>query len=468
MHHYFCSCSEEFSLYTNAYEKYAPDVRCLQCGNDYFKDVNEFESISKTKIWKYFKWDVEYRENSIFWNITFFYEVPILMDTQKVEFQKRNLLKIELLKDGSSPLKITYLSKIVQRYSLFIDSNVKKFKDIMSVEIKEYLYSYIMNNKMNTIEWMKYLLVGNISIDDKLNSISFFLKQKHLQEYQFYFWKMSKIMHFTQTQNSQILMLDVIANHRSQKSIKKALFQAYLTAIESGCYPAYSDYIFSRVIENTDLLVKLYALHPVIKNELFIDETFDIAIVFLDFLKKYYTEKQIINFFTMHIQDTKNYKQRLDLWRDTLRLVNEINRLDTIEEHFFKVKLTTKKLHDEIVRVSHIVSYILDVKEEFTYDEKYLLASLTYKGFTFKLPKTVQELSLWAKTLHNCMLGYKSSIHTNNSIIYGVFQNDELVFALRLKGEDIAEAKGSCNSTVPKNIYKIFKEWQLCNLRRNF
>jgi len=462
IHHYFCSCSEEFSQYTDFYEEYAPDTICPKCKNDYYKDVYEFENMTQTKIWKHFKWDKEEREDETSWNITLFYQVPTLnLETKEVVFSRKNLVGIQILKDGSNQANIKYLSNIVQKYSLFINENVEQFKNLLSLEIKKSLYIYIMQYRTEPIDWIDNSAIDQLSIDEKLQYITFFLKNKQLKEHQFFFWKMQGIDYLDKTYTSQTQMLNLISNHLPQKSVKKALFQGYLDSLEIEGYSAYSDYIFSRVIENTDLLVKLYELHPVIKGALFNKETLTVSIEFLSFLKDYYSEKQIVKLFAINIQDTKTYKHRLGEWSDTLRLVNEINDFGVIQEHFIKVKLTAKKLHDEIIRVSHLVSYILDAKEEFEYKDIYLNACTTYKGLSFNLPKTVQELSLWARTLHNCMLGYKTSIHTNNSVIYGVFENGELLYAIRLKGFQIVEAKASCNRLILEDVNDIVNEWKL-------
>ena len=160
------------------------------------------------------------------------------------------------------------------------------------------------------------------------------------------------------------------------------------------------------------------------------------------------------------MQDEKEHKNRLNNWRDTLRMIQTRNAFNSLEEHFSKVKLTTKKLHDEIVRVFHILSYELDAKENFEYDAIYLSACSTYKELEFRLPSTVKELSLWAKMLHNCMFGYSRSIHEQRSIIYGVFRVEELLYAVELNGFRIVQAKAVSNRIVPTEDMNIINSWK--------
>lgn len=460
-HHYFCSCSREFKLQTEINEPEAPDILCPMCGNDYFKDAVVFENMKTTKIWKYFKWTSVVSENNDYWNIALKYETPMYNDvTQDIKLKTKNLLQIKLKKDGSTHSKVSYTSKVISQYSLFLDDKVQAFKSLLVDEAKENLYQHIMLNKSSTIEWINENKIKELPVDEKLKYLTFFLKNSHLKEHRFFFWRMDNIHNHTIKHTTQVEMLNFIVNSRKEKSIKKALYQGYENSINNIGYYPYSDYIFSRSIDNIDLLIKLYGIYPAIKQHIFTDETFEVAIEFILFLKLHYTEKQIVKLFTEDMQDEKEYKNRLNDWRDTLRMLQTRNAINSLEEHFSKVRLTTKKLHDEVVRIFHIVSYELDAKENFEYDEIYLSACCKYKELDFKLPSTVKELSLWAKMLHNCMFGYSRNIHEQRSIIYGVYRAEELLYAVELNGFRIVQAKAISNNIVPADDMSIINDWK--------
>ena len=460
-HYYFCSCTKEFKLQTEINEPEAPDILCPMCGNDYFKDVVVFENMKSTKIWKYFKWMSVVSEDKDHWNISLKYEMPIYNDiSNEVKLKNKDLLYIKLKKDGSAPSKVSYPSKIISQYSLFLDDKVQPFKKLLVDEAKENLYNYVMMNKNKTIEWIDDHEIKEFTVTDKFKYLTFFLKNAHLKEHRFFFWRMDNIQNHTIKHTTQVQMLDFIVDNRKEKSIKKALYQGYKNSINLTGYYPYSDYIFSRSIENIDLLIKLYGIYPAIKQHMFTDETFSVAIEFILFLKRHYSEKQIIKLFVEDMQDVKEHRNKLSNWRDTLRMLQTPNAFRSLEEHFSKVKLTTKKLHDEIVRVFHIVSYELDSKEIFEYDEMYLSACSIYGELEFKLPSTVQELSLWAKMLHNCMFGYSRRIHQQQSIIYGVFRAEELLYAVELNGLTVVQAKAVSNNAVPDDDMTIIKKWK--------
>jgi len=460
-HHYFCICNNEFKLQTEINEPEAPDILCPICGNDYFKDAVAFHNMTSTKIWKCFYWTTVTSENEEYWSILLKYDVPLYNEaSQEVKLGHRDLLVVRLKKDGSLSFDISYSSKIISRYSLFLDDKVQQLQKLLVDEAKESLYSFIMMNKSKVIEWIDSKRIESFSVDNRLKYLTFFLKNPHLKEPNFFFWKIGNLHRYTLKHSTQLEMLDFIINNRKEKSVKKALYQSYEDAIKNIEYYPYCDYIFSRTIENSNLLVKLLKVDPAMKQYIFTDNTFPVGIDFILFLKRHYTENQIAKFFFENIQDAKEQKNSLYYWRDTLQMVQSHNGFNSLEEHFLKVKLTIKKLHDEIVRVFHIVSYELDARESFEYNDKYLAACGDYKEFEFRLPSTVKELSLWAKILHNCMFGYSRRIHQKHSIIYGVFKANELLYAVELNGSRIVQAKSVSNGIVPNADMSTINDWR--------
>ncbi|SFV60810.1 hypothetical protein MNB_SM-6-108 [hydrothermal vent metagenome] len=445
-HNYFCQCSHSFRFSTTFDTTDAPDVLCPLCGNDYFINSNEFGLKDGVRIWKDFHWEIEVGETADRWSVTLFYTIALYnAQSNTIIPVKQNLLTLEFDKEGKYDLGITYHSNIVSRYSLFQNGRVKPLSSLLLDDAKEQLINHILNNRVEALAWINRSNIESLSYKQRFEYIRFFLKNNYLQEHRFFFWKMEgleKVFTKTVTQKEA---LQYIANEKTERIVKKALYRGYEESMQKiGYYYPYSDYIFSRIIKNVDLLANLYALHPAIKQNLFTSNTLSVAIELLRFLKRYYTEKQIVNLFTRNIQDEDTYRERLLLFRDTLNLLDARNAIASLEKHFMKIKLTTKKLHDEIIRIFHIVSYELDAKEEFEYDPIYLSACQEYEGLEFRLPLTARELSLWAKMLHNCMFGYIKRIHQHKSIIYGIFKDKELLYAIELNGFNIVQPR-FCN-----------------------
>jgi len=460
-HYFFCTCGHKFQVKTALNNPLPPEMLCPACGEYYFKDADEFLHKKDIKIWKSFYWDSEGSQDDTKWYMTLKYLIPIYSPlTKTAQLEAQTLLKIEFPKEGSGSSYITSKGYFVTSYNLFLDGKVEPLLELLRDDASYKLYEHIMNNKTENIAWLKKEDMEKLPIKDRLKCLEFFLKNSHLKEYQFFFWKMDLLDHTTRKYPLQIEMMDFIGNHIKKKSIRRGLYISHESSMKlCGFYTPYSDYIFSRSIENVDLLVKLYTLDPFIKHELFSNETFATGTDFIEFLKKYYSSNQITEFFITHIQDKTHYKTRLQEWKDTLVMLEDELCIEKLEEYFNKQKLTTKALHDEIINIYHTLTYKLDNKENFVYDPLHVKAEGKFKNLKFILPKTTQELHLWSKKLNNCMFGYTRSIHAKNSIIYGVFKEQSLLYAVELKNNQIVQAKGYSNNNIGDEDMSIVREW---------
>lgn len=414
-HFYFCKCGKEFKLHTKLNESEAPNVVCPSCGNDYFKNVKDFISVNG-RIEKYIELDVQENELSDSWKISLIYHIPIYYaSSEEAILEKKEFLYIELKKDGRSLPRIVYKStfnpkseispvnnigyksKFISEYNIPSVKAIVPFLDNLDYDIKVILFNYVMKHKVEAIKWIDENNIKKFSTDDKFKYVTFFLKNSHLKEHKFFFWKMESLLEVTRENPTEDKMLNYVINQHKEKSVKRALYKAYDTSLNHiGHYYPYSDYIFSRTIKNIDLLIKLLEIDPKIKRHLFSDEIFSVGIKFILFLKKHYTEIQIVNFF-IAMQNQQEHKNRLLNWQNTLHMFQRIDAFNVLNEHFSKVKLTAKNLHDAIEKILPVVFHILDNKEIFEYDKVYLSACCTYEELEFKLPSTVKELSLWEK-----------------------------------------------------------------------
>jgi hypothetical protein len=57
------------------------------------------------------------------------------------------------------------------------------------------------------------------------------------------------------------------------------------------------------------------------------------------------------------------------------------------------------------------------------------------------------------------MFSYSQKIHQQSSVIYGVFNKEELFYAVELKGFEILQAKGISNTDVPEEDMAIIRGW---------
>jgi hypothetical protein len=82
----------------------------------------------------------------------------------------------------------------------------------------------------------------------------------------------------------------------------------------------------------------------------------------------------------------------------------------------------------------------------------YLLNDVNAQGkhgaFEYRLPETIHTLSKWAQHLDNCMSSYDRVIHGGYTIIFGVFEEDVLLYAVEIKKHKIVQALGIDNKSI--------------------
>jgi len=197
------------------------------------------------------------------------------------------------------------------------ENRVVPLQKVLYCGIKERLYRYILKHPTETIAWLDKSKISSFSIKEKLAYVQFFLAHPMFQLHSFFFWKMKGIYLDFPKPVTPKEALHSIANGRKEKIIRKSLYQGYTEMMQqTGYYYPYSDYIFSRTIDNIDLLTKLFLLPPDIKKALFEADTCSVAIELITFLKRYYSQKQIVKLFTHDVQDTAKYNNNERLFID--------------------------------------------------------------------------------------------------------------------------------------------------------
>ena len=459
IYNYYCKCSLGFKV--DAISKSESfEVSCPKCGNDYFIDALEWESGQGTRIWKGFLWEKEIVNSEDHWSVNLFFTIPRYReDNSKIIVEKQKLISASLSKKSASSVKYKHHYQVTIKYSLFLDDRTQKLKQLLTRDAEKYLLSNIMQNRTTTIKWIDESEIEELDLKTKLDCIRYFIKHPHLQEIDMFYWKMSILQNSTKKYTSQAKMLDYILKHKKEKSLKKSLFHTYKKALKLTGYYPYSDYIFARSIEDENFLSKLLSIYPAVKQHIFIDETFRQAIEFMAFLKCYYSEKQICKLFLSEMQNESGKISALTHWRDTLRLIQAADSFDYLNQYFSKVKLTTKNLHDEITRVSHLAAFDRGENSRLIYQKYQDEAQMSVNDLRFVLPTDTLELSQWAKKLHNCMFGYVNSIKNGISIIYGVFKNDEILYAVEIRSMQIVQALGKFNNKIGSEDMEIIKKW---------
>ena len=455
LHYFFCKCGHSFKMHTAINSPIAPSTYCSNCGNDTFTDIDSFKKGELIDHMEHLHLGIKTFQNSMLWGMYAYMEIPTYIKQEEVVLRKKILLKIHMHKNGN-PIS----GKIYDSYYYSYATNkynipIYKAPDSIDLMVMQVLYSFIMKHKTDEISWLEHKDFDDLSVDKKLQQINYLLKHPHIKELNFYYWDMTVLQNYTRKYPSEIQMLDYVCNHRKEKSIKKALYHTYNNAIIAKYYNPHCDYVFSRTIDDVNLLVKLINIDPDVKQKIFTDDDYLEGMELIVFLKNYYSEKQICKLFFKEILN----KQALQYWKDIVRMMQRDNAFIDLEHYFHRVKLTTKHLHDEIIRALHLANFSYEGNAIFNYKDNQVFAQGMYDGLVYKLPFSAEELSLWSQILHNCMFGYIDTIQSGSSLIYGVFKDESLLYALELSGEKIVQAKAASNRSIPQEDMKKVEKW---------
>jgi len=426
---YICNCGHTDFITTHP-EKSLKYI-CKECENTKFYDANSawrnivhflYQNLDLEFSYEY---DIQSNDNAI--SSMYVTRIPKNIDfsSRKVIYSKKPAYTLTLGIDG----------ELKENYSL-------RFEQKILSQLKDNLTQYINKNSCFNIP----------NSDDKdlnLTMASFFLKNKHLKDFNFYYWA-----DIDRLQTNEVYVrdaLELISNYPKAKSVKKAVYQNYLTQLEdNGRFDSSFVEAFSNNIKDINILVKLlklkleYSMHSNIDKE----GLNEIII----FLKQHYTEKQLLKFFS-----SKEFNSNHYLFRDA---VSEfLYDKDVIKNKFKKVSCKVQALHDEFVRCLREERHKDMQNKSLVYSKQDMKACIETNTYQVKLPKSGKELFDWADDLHNCMAGYFEMIKNHETIIYCFFQEDILVFAVEICDNEVIQASGKYNADLTIKQNQILTKW---------
>jgi hypothetical protein len=251
--------------------------------------------------------------------------------------------------------------------------------------------------------------------------------------------------------------INYIGNYNKSKSVKKSLYKSFKnkTSIlannhENELYDGIGDYIICRSFSDVNLINRLLQDNE-LKAQVF-DKDIGYALKLLNWLINIYSEKQICNMLL---------SGRRKLIFDIFLTAKKITKADSsvFKKYFKKCKCSAKSIHNELIRMNQFINNRDLYKTKYLYSKEELEMEKQVKHFTFKLPKNEFELYCWAEKLHNCMLSYSSLIKDKHTIIYGIYKNDILSYAVEIDGKNILEISGKYNNPMSKKNKKIVEKW---------
>jgi hypothetical protein len=403
--------------------------------------------------WSVFHWDIETIKTKESWQTSAYSAIPVFdYALQKIRLKKIVLATSTLYFNG----KRTYNEEhpiIMEKYVYNDLESVVNIKELVDNELEEHLCKFVLKQPIENNMWIKEEELSKYTSREKLKLFSFFLKYPHLQEYDFFHWDYFAMFDETSKKyNTVEKLLAYVFNHRKEKSIKKAYFEAYANSMKiNGSYNPKADYIFARHIEDRNFLLELIRMNGKAKHLLFNEGHLLVIEELLIFLKEHYNERAISKLFS-------NMRQYTSAVRDTIWLFHGDN-INNIRENFRKVPLNFRNLHNEFIRIQNLFKTHYSEKVIFAYHENDLKAEVQRGLFSYQLPKTTHTLNTWGRTLHNCMAGYSREIHNGRSIIFAVFKEDTLCYAVEIRGSKIVQALGKYNRVIEDQDREEIDAW---------
>ena len=319
--------------------------------------------------------------------------------------------------------------------------------------------------KVYTSKLLTYLRADNVLPISKvkaqctsLKEMAFFLSYPHLEEYEFLQWESPELLPC----DKNLTIMDALShtlNHRSEKSLKKALFNYYKRCLDlKNSFDHTFIHALTQYIQDTNLAKELIGL----KFYDFFDSKRAAPYwnTFFIFLLSRVNEHKIISLL-------KKYAKDNNWWLiDTMQILDAIidnGDYDTIEEHIQAIpnakKYSCISIHNLLL--THLRKIIADknVNLIFTYSAKTTEPCIQSDVYEIRLPQTGLELNEWGELLYNCLAGYCNRVMEGESFIYGFFQETQLQFAVEVQNDKIIQASAKYNAPLSNEQKRALDAW---------
>lgn len=427
---YICGCGRNAFIVKDKNQQM--HYCCEECGNDVYCDANFalqhisscLYSCDNTEKFVY-----EYKVDNTQESVCSLYgmKVPSTIDfvAQKVSYTLKPIYTVSITQDG----------EIQREYHLQVDDSVR-------FSMERNLLHYMQVKNPFSIPLPKELALS-------LESVCFFLQNKHLKEFDFYFWDLLPSNRAKKISIQEALM--EFAGYPQKKSLKRAVYKHYTRQMDQhGRFNAIAIALFCKTIEDSNIAVQLLDL----ELDFLFSSTIDVDDMcrFVLFLKGYYSEKQLVNFFSSH-----QLIDRPFLFDDMLR--EFLDARVHLDETFHKVSCKPMALHDEFVRCTWSLRYRDISQENISYTPNALKPCVTVEGYEIRVPLTGEQLIKWAESLHNCMAGHFYMIVRHETLIYCFFEGKELKFAVEIANSNIVQASGKYNRELTPEENRVMQKW---------
>lgn len=462
---YLCNCGNNQVILRNNEQIDTDKYICDECENEIYLDANKYLN---NYLW--YEPITNILDKSIILNL----ESNFIFDNQSKVLKSYVSLNIPYSYDLASN-KALYKSKNIYELQLDELGNLKETLhanfEISSLINNEEIYYWdideeliptqedLINKNPFLKEFKKKILIGFkiysncfkskiSSKTDSLEKFAFFIKNYQLKELEFYKWKNIELL----PKNKDISIIDAleyISNFRTEKSLKKLIFENYKFQMNSYKYYDFV-YIYSitKFIKDVNICSRMININ--LKEHLKeLLNSYDLFL-FIQFLSSRFSDKQIEQLFL-------SYSKEEIFWMvDSISLFSEI--IDYLDD-FIIEKCKYDLLHNNIVNYHKMIlnKHIFEIK--FEYEDKFLKACTNIENYEIKLPEDGVELYEWSNKLQNCLSGYWKLIKEKKTVIYGFLLDNKIKFAVEIEKDKIVQSKSKYNADLQNEDKNLVLEW---------
>lgn len=468
-HIILCQCGhrEEFLLTTFPFSELKKETfNCSECNNhDFifatnfiFFDFDIYTPFEILKCKKY-SWYINIKDSHDSYIGYATLNIPTKSaNNNQIEFVPYQFAKVEISQNGVikkcmiDPSKETNLHIYIRHDKLSQQDPQTNAQEIVS-KIEREMLTQILQKPFTSINWMKQKYKLLLKSVKNLEQLTIYLKNQNIKEVELTKWIFfDEITTYLSNFKNIKILLQSVFNHREETVLLKLLYTQYKNDIKiNNIYNPKADFIFSRTIKNHDLL-KLLMIDNYNKATIFHYAKVADVIWIINFLKNYYSEKEIVRLFL-------NIDNQI-VFNNILMIVEQNKR--AIEKYFTKSKCSLSEIHKKLMQ-SVKLYYYNEKQKIFNYPQGLAPFYHEIDDLIFQLPKTTKELYSWSLILDNCLDAYIFDIDNYKTVIYGVFIKNELKYAVEIRNNVIIQAYGYKNTPVNKAILQKMKKWAILN-----
>jgi len=442
LHAYACKCGEERVFIS---DKSISQMRyiCSNCKNSGFLDVARLDSYGDFLVNIDISAAYTIEKNDAVAKI--FISVPKSVDLARgdsIVYEKKKIFEIKK--------SLSYIDKTTYSGTKKVSRDVLK---TVENELVDYIGEYYLKETLCDYSTLR---MQQRSFSEFREVISWFMKYPKLKYSEFFLWVMDDdLYHNGGVEKTPIHFLDYLRNHKTQKSIKKALFKRYQHELSTGKFYPITPYIICRVFTDPNHIVRMLDHYHFAFTRYSDYQSLSLwaasHMKLIDFLKESYSEKQIVQMF-------ENTNGDPSYWEDSVQMFNNRFDVEQISENFEHPRANVREIHDELIRCRYLVEKCYKTVA-FKYDKVQLKPCGAWQNFQIVLPQTSDDLYLWAKQLHNCLYGYIDLIYDHKTTIYGVKESNVLMYAIEIRNGSLVQMKGGYNAEPNRDVKKSLNEW---------